>query len=153
MTPNGPVITVSGSVQLWLFFGYDNLTCKHYGSMAEYLLTVPTTAVQNDFMCKNGHISRTRRTNNTCCLLSIGSTMSISVENWMQELKEESNVTFSSESCSEKMEIRHQFPPPLPFIALDFSRYHQLQLDHTFHISINNEEYIYQLRGIVYYGD
>ena len=26
---DGPVITISGSVQLQLFFGYHNLTCKH----------------------------------------------------------------------------------------------------------------------------
>ena len=72
-----------------------------------------------------------------------------SISNWMQELKETTNIT--CESCSEKMEIIHQFLVPLPFIAVDFSQ--QLQIDHDFHIYINNEECVYQLRGIVYYGN
>ena len=119
--------------------------------LIEYLLTLPTTAIQSDFVCKNGHISRTRRTNNTCCLLTIGTTISqTSVAGWMQELKEESSLTCSS--CPEKMVITHQFLLPLPFIAIYFSS-KQLQIDQTFHIHINNEEFIYELQGIVYYGD
>jgi hypothetical protein len=119
-------------------------------SLVDYLLTMPTTAIQNDYICNNGHISTRRRTNNTCCLLTIASTPSNSVSNWMQELKEESNVTCGS--CSEKMTIKHQLLLLLPFIALHFSN-QQLQIDYNFHISINNEEFMYELRGIVYYGD
>ncbi len=119
--------------------------------LIEYLLTIPTTAIQSDFVCKNDHISRTRRTNNTCCLLSsIGSTMSTSVAGWMQDLKEESNLTCTS--CPEKMAITHQFLLPLPFIAIDFST-QQLHIDHSFCIYVNNEEFKYEIRGIVYYGD
>jgi hypothetical protein len=118
--------------------------------LVEYLLTMPTTVIQSDFVCKNGHISRTRRTNNTCCLLTIDSTMSTSVAGWMQELKEESNIICPS--CPEKMTITHQFLLPLPFIAIDFS-IQKLQIDQTFCIHINNDEFVYQLRGIVYYGD
>ena len=61
--------------------------------LAEYLLTMPTATMQNDYVCKNGHISVTRRTNNTCCLLTIGLTTSKSVAHWMQELREESLAT------------------------------------------------------------
>ena len=118
-------------------------------TLIDYLLTMPTTTTQSDFICKNGHISTRRRTNNTCCLLAIGSTMSGSVANWMKELKEESNLRCTS--CTEKMAIQHQFLLPLPFIALDFSS-QQLQIDHTFHMSINNNEYAYKLQGIIYYA-
>jgi hypothetical protein len=68
----------------------------------------------------------------------------------MHELKEETNVTCSY--CLEKMEIAHRFLLPLPFIVLDFSS-KQLQIDATFRLLINNEECIYGLQGIVYYGD
>jgi hypothetical protein len=71
--------------------------------LIEYLLTMPTAAIQNDYVCNNGHVSRTRRTNNTCCLLAIGSTVSTSVVHWMQNLKEESYLNCTS--CSEKMAI------------------------------------------------
>jgi hypothetical protein len=110
---------------------------------------MPTVAVQNDFICKNGHISRTRRTNNTCCLLPIGPA-SGSVAHWMQELKEESNITCAS--CPEKMVITHELLLPLPFIALEFS-IQQVQIDRTFCICVHNEEFTYELHGIVYYGD
>jgi hypothetical protein len=119
-------------------------------TLIQYLVTIPTTAIQNDFVCKNNHISRTRRTNNTCCLLTIGSTMARSVADWMQDLKEESSVTCTS--CPEKMAITYQFLLPLPFIAIEFSS-QQLQIDQTFWIYINNEEFKYELRGIVYYSD
>ena len=118
--------------------------------LTEYLLTIPTAAIQNDFICSNGHISRTRRTNNTCCLLGIGSTMCRSIANWIHVMKEESNSNCTI--CTEKMAITHQFLLPLPFIAIDFSS-QQLQIDYTFCIYINNERHIYELQGIVYYGD
>jgi hypothetical protein len=118
--------------------------------LIEYLLTIPTAAIQNDFICNNGHISRTRRTNNTCCLLAIGPTLCNSVANWMQVMKEESNLNCTI--CTEKMTIARQFLLPLPFIAIDFSS-QQLQIDYTFSIYINNEIHIYELWGIVYYGD
>jgi hypothetical protein len=54
--------------------------------LIEYVLTMPTIAMQNDHICKNGHIARTRRTNNTCCLLSMGTHTSSSVADWMQQL-------------------------------------------------------------------
>ena len=73
-----------------------------------------------------------------------------SVADWMQHLTEESNVTCTS--CSEKMDVRHQFLLPLPFIALDFTN-QELQISHTFCIEINNQECVYKLHGIVYYGD
>ena len=41
---------------------------------------------------------------------------------------------------------------PLPFMALDFAN-QDLQINHTFHIEINNQECVYKLHGIVYYGD
>ena len=118
--------------------------------LIEYVLTMPTIAMQNDHICKNGHIARTRRTNNTCCLLSMGTHKFSSVADWMQHLTEESNVTCTS--CSEKMDVRHQFLLPLPFIALDFTN-QELQISHTFCIEINNQECVYKLHGIVYYGD
>ena len=112
---------------------------------------MPTTTIQSDFVCNNGHIAERRRTNNTCCLLSIASsTMRGSVAQWIQELKEQSNVTCPS--CSERTIISHKFLLPLPFIALDFSS-KQIEIDHMFHLSINNEECTYRLRGIVYYRD
>ena len=112
---------------------------------------MPTATIQNDFICKNMHLLRSRWTNNTCCLLSTGKTIYTSVAAWMQELKEESsNLTCAS--CTEKVEITHQFLLPLPFIAIEFS-VQQLQIDQTFSIYINNAECIYKLCGIVYYGD
>ena len=110
--------------------------------LIDYMLTMPTTTIQSEHICKNGHISRTRRTNNTCCLLTIGSTSANSVANWMQEKKEETNL--NCRSCSEKMAIIHQFLVPLPIIALDIPS-QQLQFDHTFHVAINNEECTYKL--------
>ena len=118
--------------------------------LMEYVLTMPTIAMQNDHICKNGHISRTRRTNNTCCLLSMGTHTSRSVADWMQHLTEQSNV--SCASCPEKMDVRHQILFPLPFIALDFAN-QDLPISHTFCIEINNQECVYKLHGIVYYGD
>ena len=51
------------------------------------------------------------------------------------------------------MAITHQFLLPLPFIAIDFST-QQLHIDHNFCIYyVNNEEFKYELRGIVYYGN
>jgi hypothetical protein len=109
--------------------------------LVEYLLTMPTATIQNDFICKNMHLLRSRRTNNTCCLLSTGKTICTSVATWMQELKEESsNLTCAS--CTEKVEITHQFLLPLPFIAIEFSA-QKLQIDQTFSIYINNAECMY----------
>jgi hypothetical protein len=119
-------------------------------TLAEYLLTMPTATMQNDYVCKNGHISETRRTNNTCCLLTIGSTASKSVADWMQELKEKSRVTCAS--CPEKMAITHHFLLPIPFIAIALGN-QQLQIDQTFSIYINNQQFRYELRGIVYYRE
>jgi hypothetical protein len=68
----------------------------------------------------------------------------------MQELKEETNSTCAS--CPEKMTLTYEVLLPLPFLAVDFSA-QQLQIDHTFSIHINNEEFTYELCGIVYYGD
>ena len=119
--------------------------------LIEYLLTIPTAAIQNDVICNNGHISRTRRTNNTCCLLAIRPTLCKSVANWMQVMKEQSDFR-NCTICAEKMTIAHQFLLPLPFIAIDFSS-QQLQIDYTFCLYINNEGHIYELQGIVYYGE
>jgi hypothetical protein len=121
--------------------------------LVEYLFSMPITTIQNDFICNNGHISETRRTNNTCCLLAINSTIQCgSVAQWMQELKEECNSRLTCPSCSEKMVISHKLLLPLPFIAFDFSR-KQLEIDHMFNVSINNDECTYRLQGIVYYSD
>jgi hypothetical protein len=109
--------------------------------LIEYVLTMPTIAMHNDHICKNGHISRTRRNNNTSCLLSMGTHTSTSVADWMEHLTEQSNATCAS--CSEIMDVKHQFLLPLPFIALDFAR-QELQISHTFSIEINNQECVYK---------
>ena len=50
------------------------------------------------------------------------------------------------------MDVRHHFLLPLPLIALDFAS-QELHISHTFSVEINNQECVYKLHGIVYYGD
>lgn len=55
-------------------FGWGQFTS--ISTLMEYILSMPSTTVQSDFLCKNGHISRTRRINNTCCVLQAGAKIS-----------------------------------------------------------------------------
>ena len=70
----------------------------------------------------------------------------------LRKINVASSATVTCTSCPEKMAITHQFLLPIPFIAISFGN-QQLQIDKTFSIYINNQQFIYELQGIVYYGD
>jgi hypothetical protein len=136
---------------------HQTITCFQWGQftsasqLLEYMLSTPTITVQAQVKCKNNHIMHSVRRNNTCYLVSAGTTHYPSVSEWMHQMEEETNHTCAS--CSEKVSVVHSFVFPLPFIALDFEGQGQIQLDHSFHVLCNDMNIGYKLRGIIYFGD
>jgi hypothetical protein len=130
-------------------FKWGEYTSVHH--LLEYILSMPTVTIQSHVMCKNNHtVEDGRPLNNTCCLISAGITQHTSISQWMLTMEEETAHTCSS--CQEKLTRVHKFALPLPLIALDLSKQNNIDIDHTFHVFIDNNEVTYKLRGIIYYG-
>ena len=64
----------------------------------------------------------------------------------------EERTAHTCSTCQETLTRVHKFALPLPLIALDISNCPEINLDHAFHIPIDDIESMYKLRGIIYYG-
>ena len=132
------------------YFTWGEYTSVHH--LFEYILSMPTVTIESYVICKNNHtVENQRPLNNTCCLISAGISQHNSISQWM--LAMEGGTAHTCTSCQEHLTRVHKFTFPLPFVALDLSNQNNINLDHTFHVMIDNNEVTYKLRGIVYYGE
>ena len=117
----------------------------------DHILRVPHVVRKTYYQCENEHRDRVRCEYSAACGIGVNPNHCMSLSQWMFPQPELSPRSCSS--CAEELFIYNEFVSAQPLLALEFSG-HRLKIDNQISIRIENtREHIYNLVGIIYYGD
>jgi hypothetical protein len=115
------------------------------------LLTSTNTTVTTSLECINKHQIQTgTELDKNCSLLTAGTTSYTSINEWINNFKEETNHACTT--CQQPIFMQHKLQHVLPLIAFDLSG-HTPWIDKQITTHINGENIEYTLKGIAYYGN
>jgi hypothetical protein len=132
------------------YFRFGRFTCLM--TLWDHILTrrVPHVVRKTYYQCENGHRNRVHYKYSGACGIGVNPNRYMSLSQWMSPQPESSPRSCSS--CTKELFIYNEFMSAQPLLALEFAG-HQLKIDNQISIRIENREYIYNLVGIIYYGD
>jgi hypothetical protein len=114
----------------------------------EYILTTPSMAFDSTLHCENQHTHAAHIEEDTCCVISAGINKNTSIEQWVTDLKEVTDI--QCQSC-DKFVLKYScLSYKLPIIAFDFS---SPVINVHFKVDMKGADVMYKLRGVIYYGD
>ena len=121
----------------------------------EYLLATPICTLYRSIHCYNGHIQGDIALKNKSYVL-MSAVRQTSVQSWLANFKE--NIERRCNTCMGRLyrEFKLIYAPPLivlDFSGLEFIQSQQMVINTSFNVTIDDNEYTYKLRGIIYYGD
>ena len=128
----------------------------HYTSLydlMDYTLKTPQPILQSSLICKNEHaISNNHSiTVNNNYLIPISTfSHTYSVQHCMDNFEQETNHICLA--CNSHLKRAFEIIWPIPLIFLEFTN-HTIHLHHIIQITIQNQQYQYTLRGIMYYNN
>ena len=131
------------------YFRFGGFTCLM--TLWDHILRTPQIVRKTYYQCENEHRDRVRCEYSAACGIGVNPNHCISLSQWMFPQPELSPRSCSS--CTEVLFIYHEYMSAQPLLALEFAG-HRLKIDNQISIMIENTtEHIYNLVGIIYYGD
>jgi hypothetical protein len=116
----------------------------------EYMLTTSEAKIVSCLECPSLHPNGlTVQTANQSCLVSVGTSIYSSINQWMANFRETTH--HKCMTCNLDMIMTFRFSRSLQFLTFDFAGTSP-NIDTQFEIMITGNCVRYQLRGVLYYG-
>lgn len=130
-------------------FGWGELTSIQ--QLIGSLLTTSATTVEASLECTHTcPPTNNRQPTSSCCMISIVMTQPTSIGKWIADWKE--RTQHQCATCKNPMIMKFNLCYPPPLIAFDFA-WQNPDIDTQLEISIRESNFLYRLRGIIYFGD